>query len=1024
MNLTERSSLLIPHSSFARRGSALLIVLGMMSFMVVSAVAFSMFMRQNRLPSSFLRQRLTASQLVKAGLAGAMQRIDAAIGDNPYPGVGLAGTRSVEFETSDGRRQNVEYGNYWHNRVFLESKFAQDGIGAGEGAELAFRPVSTLTLEALAYLPPPLVNTVRYWASRTSTASWQSLGYDAGRYAFTAVNVSDYFDVNRIRANVMRDSSPANRISVGYLFEDGEHTGNGSVSPADFDAFVSRATNDVFKTRFVSLADYNLALCGANPPFASPFCQYIRSPASDGSFYGSAEEDAKRQKFVADSWFSAGIGGADGELYLTDEETQPLHNLDDGLDPLMKDAGRGFNEIKKHLNLAERAALVDYIDDDNVPTSLALPTMERAPMLTGLQVVPMTVSPPKVVKACDDKEDAPYTDKDGYECTLVHRAWSLDSLGEVKLLLGGSAVYPFKRKFATDKLGEPTTFDVQVLVKAFLSKESQALTGTRASGYRPTSKDEWKDQSPDMNTGLYTFFSKGSITVKPGVMENDAFCSWSSGEINLKLGNGDLKRLYGIKFLRKKAPANMGGAEIVDQKSVQPDDTLVKEKPLMLRDASGATHPATELTTGFENLKLNLMVWVRVMDGNDTVDLVPATIADDQVYNGVPLPGVSTDLLGEPTKEPVMPVDGPVIKLVQADFKPNADSVSADYGESKGLRAYCNDPRYNWAPEDWYAPSGDEVTISAQGWYDAVKGQFGKVAKSDRPRDLFQFVSNAGYLQSMGEIQFLPLVRREYSDFAENNAISSSFHQNNSRYGGQAFSERTGIGQLADKDYMWKTRFAFGDRASAAPGSVEADPYDWGVSDSNGGPAVSPYADEELMMAAIANTPYDYSVASADNRLTLADGRKYTFGPGGSEANVRWEELRKVAKGIKSTVGTSTDWEDKLFYTSGADDPWDADAGPFDANFGSSYHDVDRKFLYSYWRSCFANRQQLFLIFVRAEPTVMGGTCAGHTPSQLGARAVALVWREPVSSVGDETSAGGSSTQPHRMRILFYHQFE
>ena len=83
-------------------------------------------------------------------------------------------------------------------------------------------------------------------------------------------------------------------------------------------------------------------------------------------------------------------------------------------------------------------------------------------------------------------------------------------------------------------------------------------------------------------------------------------------------------------------------------------------------------------------------------------------------------------------------------------------------------------------------------------------------------------------------------------------------------------------------------------------------------------------------------------------------------------------------------------------------------------------HDVDRKFLYSYWKNCFGNEQQLFLIFVRAEPTVMTGDSAGHTPGQLGARAVALVWREPVSTVND--LAG--ETAPHRMRVLFYHEFE
>ena len=44
---------------------------------------------------------------------------------------------------------------------------------------------------------------------------------------------------------------------------------------------------------------------------------------------------------------------------------------------------------------------------------------------------------------------------------------------------------------------------------------------------------------------------------------------------------------------------------------------------------------------------------------------------------------------------------------------------------------------------------------------------------------------------------------------------------------------------------------------------------------------------------------------------------------------------------------------------------------------------------------------------------MMGGE--GQTPPQLGARAMALVWRDPEATEGDE---------PHQTRILFYRQFE
>ena len=106
-------------------------------------------------------------------------------------------------------------------------------------------------------------------------------------------------------------------------------------------------------------------------------------------------------------------------------------------------------------------------------------------------------------------------------------------------------------------------------------------------------------------------------------------------------------------------------------------------------------------------------------------------------------------------------------------------------------------------------------------------------------------------------------------------------------------------------------------------------------------------------------------------------------------------------------------------------------------------HGVDRKYLYSFWRECFQNRQQLFLVFLRAEPLTVGGTSGeALASSQLGARGVALVWRDPVSTPRDNNGeSGGALTRagtvtkdsfserqktrgPNRTRVLFYHQFD
>ena len=197
----------------ARKGSALLIVLGMLTFMVISAVAFAAYMRTARLPSSYLRRTVSSRLLVKAALAEVMERLDYAINDNPYPGVGrqrLTGTAKLNRETAMGLSAdeiNADH-NFFYHHVFIGTN----------GWLNADETVSTLTLEGLAYIPAPLVNAARYYSRRTPTATWHWLGFDAGRYAYSVIDVSDCLDVNRIMADTRRNSG-ASRISLAYLFE-------------------------------------------------------------------------------------------------------------------------------------------------------------------------------------------------------------------------------------------------------------------------------------------------------------------------------------------------------------------------------------------------------------------------------------------------------------------------------------------------------------------------------------------------------------------------------------------------------------------------------------------------------------------------------------------------------------------------------------------------------------------------------------------------------------------------------------
>ena len=148
-----------------RRGSALLIVLGMLAFMIVSAVAFSAYMRVSRLPSSYLRRTTATRQLVKGALARAIDEIDLAIANNPHPGLGT--------EVAQGYNRNV-----WKSRVYIGTNQLMSAQTALE------ETVPVLTLEGLAYIPPALVNDARFYSRRSQAAKWKSFGFDAGRYAY------------------------------------------------------------------------------------------------------------------------------------------------------------------------------------------------------------------------------------------------------------------------------------------------------------------------------------------------------------------------------------------------------------------------------------------------------------------------------------------------------------------------------------------------------------------------------------------------------------------------------------------------------------------------------------------------------------------------------------------------------------------------------------------------------------------------------------------------------------------------
>ena len=379
-----------------RKGSAILIVLGMLSFMVVSAVGFSIYMRSSRTPSSYLRRNVAARYLVRSALAKAIEDLEGdfnnnpdwgkadesetdvprrffGIYDNPYPGIVLD---SSARSSSDGRYN----GDYWAGRVFMP-------FGAVRSSDAT---VSTLTLEGLAYLPPAIVDDVRRLSRLTRTASWRSFPYDSGRYAYCAVNVSDMFDINRLRANVPRNSG-ADRITLASLCASsyGDPTTLNAGFASQLDALLDKVENvgNLYGNvvPFTSIADFNMVV-GSGSDYA-PFMDFVGTGNAGPLGAKSGSSQTGNSIFITDTWFPPTnvIGSV---VYDLGSNAQPFTDYNSAKSflstLLVMNKTDGVDQLyQKNLGIGV-ACLYDYLDSDSKPISLALPTVEAVPMIVGV----------------------------------------------------------------------------------------------------------------------------------------------------------------------------------------------------------------------------------------------------------------------------------------------------------------------------------------------------------------------------------------------------------------------------------------------------------------------------------------------------------------------------------------------------------------------------------------------------------------------------------------------------------------
>lgn len=359
-----------------RKGSALLIVLGFLSFMIISAVAFAVYMRIERQASSNYRHASSARHLINAALYRAIDEIDSELRIQSINGTANA----RKFPDWPGRVRNSAVVN------------ATDNDGDAR----------VLTLDSLGYIPAILVNDVRRYAVKPSVTTvgtyegpkWRNLSMPdkdmegnyayneavVGRYAYTCINVSDMLNVNSCKVTV-RDADK-NRVSLSQLFAD-QSAGD------DFDKAVEEEDH-----RYSTLSDFYACMYKrSDTTFGSPYHNFLESGNDTEFDYASkhilvTDGKAMAEPLSADDAYNVRQG-----TVLNLAANNPVlgtYDREDGTTASFETALRnllaGTTDDYGNYNSAFPQILADYLDDDHLPKGLDIASVELAPMLCAVQL--------------------------------------------------------------------------------------------------------------------------------------------------------------------------------------------------------------------------------------------------------------------------------------------------------------------------------------------------------------------------------------------------------------------------------------------------------------------------------------------------------------------------------------------------------------------------------------------------------------------------------------------------------------
>lgn len=919
--------------SGSKKGSALLIVLGFLSFMIVSGVSFAIYMRIERQASSNYRHATTARHLLNAALYRAMDEIDSELRLKyvaaSSTGLGGSTPAPMKFPTNWlGRVKTSAVANSAHN---------------GQDAHV-------LSMESLSFLPSFLVNDVRRYAVRQDGdaafrgAKWRTLSRSpddlvVGRYAYACVNISDMLDVNVCKAAI-RDSA-TNRVSVGHLF--------GSDSARE--TFDTDSARDI---RYFSMQDFYAVRYDRDPTVTgSPYHDYLKKGQLT-VFENSANLD---HVFCTDSIVKPEpkASGACNIALNPPISSTLLNNARPNAFSALQFGSAVFWEALQKVTTPNIAAsyqtlmaamIADYLDKDDVPKQLAMPSVEMVPMINKI-IICKDLLKAKVFKG-DDSADDPPQKQYGIELVENDILSGITGGGQIPLM-EVQVAFPFK--YFKDRPNFKT--------------QNYSLKARMSFNIVSVSKAPLTTHNPDLNGGTFRV-----------ELESDTVSVSLSG-IPTTGGSDDNEyyRRVGIPFKMLTPPA-------------QNQTLLVKVK-----ESDGSMTPLVSGLGLGEEVCVACTVLVQVLNSDGyAVDQVPCML-----YMSANPPKGWDDVMVANWKGQTPKLYYPTETIV-INTLPANENKRMEYADYNSLE--IPDPRFNHSAINWVA---DNVAWSAPvGRGQKNTSTAALLGKDGRDADIFMSVSDAGYMQSPGELGFIV---RPYPGLVKLFGGPSGYPAVN-------FSNQRSVTDMAansnpDLDGMFRTLRLYDNDETYTKDNIYTHFY---VGNSDGtvtGARVNPLSDmPEVLEAAIWATPLDYWYASSNATKTVKKEQTFNKSPFHFNNNkASWDDFRDV-------------WADAVFNVNDAvNSAWKNSISDYYGNFNRSkwhsandvtkifndftlnqpMHEIDRKMLFSFSLDSFSDRQQLFLLFIRAESTVpsFGSGADGGMRSLAGGKAVALVWRDP-----------------------------